>query len=604
MIIPMLKYSFLVYHKEYQDFLKELQELGVVHVIEKSQDISDSLRERMQKIKRFEKAIKYLEKRPVDSHDKPLDKPGEEILNEIDQLQDKLEQLQQDKNIIRNEILNLEPWGDFSVEMFDKLKKVGVRLRFYTCPERKFNKEWSEKFHIEIINHIGSSLYFVVFFKEDEEPEIDAEEMRIPHKSVDEFGRQLKKKEQEEEEINNKLDQLAGTSLDQLRNEVLKLKEKLDFEKVKEQTDSEAEEKVMVLEGWNPKSNRKKLTEFLNQKGIVYVEQKPGRDEKPPVVLKNNWYARLFEPIGKLYSLPDYAELDLTPFFAPFFMLFFGFCLGDAGYGLLFILGASIYRLKAKKEHKPMISLIQILGAATVLFGIISGTFFGVNLLETEISWITDLKAFMLSPNQMFYFAIVLGAIQLIYGMVIKIMNITKQHGFKYSLSTLGWIMLIVSSALYLTLKGEDGGGQAILKYSYYTMLGVSGLLILFLNNPDKNIFANFGSGLGDIYFTTTGLLGDLLSYIRLFALGISSAILGYVFNFLAMEMSGDTIIVSQIVFALILLVGHAINIFMASLGAFVHPLRLTFVEFYKSAGFAGGGAKYKPFKKFTLDNN
>ena len=120
----------------------------------------------------------------------------------------------------------------------------------------------------------------------------------------------------------------------------------------------------------------------------------------------------------------------------------------------------------------------------------------------------------------------------------------------------------------------------------------------MFLNNPEKGVLGNIGKGLGDIYFTATGVFGDLLSYIRLFALGISSAILGYVFNYLAIEMSGNTIIVSQIVFLIILVVGHTMNIFMATLGAFVHPLRLTFVEFYKNAGFAGGGKEYSPFKK------
>jgi len=106
------------------------------------------------------------------------------------------------------------------------------------------------------------------------------------------------------------------------------------------------------------------------------------------------------------------------------------------------------------------------------------------------------------------------------------------------------------------------------------------------------------GSGIWDVYSIATGVMGDLLSYIRLFALGVSSAILGYVFNDLAMQMSGDIPVLSQIIFVIILIIGHGLNIFMASLGAFVHPMRLTFVEFYKNAGFAGGGKPYRPFSK------
>jgi V/A-type H+-transporting ATPase subunit I len=124
----------------------------------------------------------------------------------------------------------------------------------------------------------------------------------------------------------------------------------------------------------------------------------------------------------------------------------------------------------------------------------------------------------------------------------------------------------------------------------------VAGLLILVLNNPKRNILINIGAGLWDVYGMATGLLGDILSYIRLFALGISSAILGMVFNSMAMSMKPDNIILGPLVMILILVVGHGITIFMSSLGAFVHPIRLTFVEFYKNAGFTGGGKAYKPF--------
>ena len=125
----------------------------------------------------------------------------------------------------------------------------------------------------------------------------------------------------------------------------------------------------------------------------------------------------------------------------------------------------------------------------------------------------------------------------------------------------------------------------------------VGGIPALFYNTPGKNPLLNLGIGIWDTYQTASGLLGDVLSYIRLFALGISSAILGNVFNTLAMDLSPDTIVLRQIVMILILAFGHSLNFFMAALGSFVHPLRLTFVEFYKNAGFMGGGKKYEPFR-------
>ena len=136
-------------------------------------------------------------------------------------------------------------------------------------------------------------------------------------------------------------------------------------------------------------------------------------------------------------------------------------------------------------------------------------------------------------------------------------------------------------------------------KYSlvYNILLGLSGVLIVFFNNPDINIFARFGSAIWNAYNVVTGVFGDLLSYIRLFALGISSAILGFVFNDIASQFLSIKYF-GWIPFVLLLVFGHGINLFLASLGGFIHPMRLIFVEFYKNADFIGGGKEYKPFTK------
>jgi V/A-type H+-transporting ATPase subunit I len=134
-------------------------------------------------------------------------------------------------------------------------------------------------------------------------------------------------------------------------------------------------------------------------------------------------------------------------------------------------------------------------------------------------------------------------------------------------------------------------------------VLIASGVFILLINNPKRNILMNFLNGLWDVYQMVTGLVGDLLSYIRLFALGVSSAILGFVFNELAMSLKPDNIILGPLVMIIVLLIGHGMTIFMAGLGAFVHPIRLTFVEFYKNAGFTGGGKPYVPFAHEHTEN-
>jgi V/A-type H+-transporting ATPase subunit I len=145
-------------------------------------------------------------------------------------------------------------------------------------------------------------------------------------------------------------------------------------------------------------------------------------------------------------------------------------------------------------------------------------------------------------------------------------------------------------------LDATVGLNPQVVKYLYYGFGGLGGLLVFILNDIKRNPLINVGAGLWDSYNMATGLLGDVLSYVRLFALSISGSVMGFVFNDLAIKLSGDIPVVSPIIMIIIMLFGHGINIFMSALGAFVHPLRLTFVEFYKNAGFEGGGKKYNPF--------
>jgi V/A-type H+-transporting ATPase subunit I len=217
---------------------------------------------------------------------------------------------------------------------------------------------------------------------------------------------------------------------------------------------------------------------------------------------------------------------------------------------------------------------------------------------EADWAFLNSFRHLLLDPNKMFYLSLIIGGIQIIFGMFIKAANQIKQYGLQYAYATIGWIFLIVGGLVLTLLKQTGTLNEGTYSVGLYVVLGISALGILLFNNPKRNILVNFGAGIYDTYNMVTGVLGDLLSYIRLFALGISSAILGFVFNDLALNMSPDTIILKQLVFVIILLVGHGINIFMSGLGSFVHPMRLTFVEFYKNAGFSGGGKKYQPFSK------
>src|SRR5690554_422686 len=196
----------------------------------------------------------------------------------------------------------------------------------------------------------------------------------------------------------------------------------------------------------------------------------------------------------------------------------------------------------------------------------------------------------------MFMLSLVLGVIQIMFGKFIMIFNRIKQFGFVYGLSSIGWFLFLLSFIVSFLIPSV----MPMMGIAHKIVMILSGILIVFFNSPGKNPLVNIGTSLWDTYNMATGLLGDVLSYVRLFALGLSGGILASVFNSLALGLSPSNAVGGAIVFLLIFLFGHTINMFMNVLGAFVHPLRLTFVEFYNNAEFSGGGKRYNPFKKLS----
>ncbi|MCY1719539.1 V-type ATP synthase subunit I [Prolixibacteraceae bacterium Z1-6] len=596
MIVPMLKYTFLVFHREYKSFLKKIQELGVVHVAKKDLEISDEIRAKYAEINACENTILFLKRREIEQNDVENQLNESEIIQDIFQKQKEEEDLETKLEETIKLHDRVQHWGDFSPELIDKLNTENIHLRFFSVNRKKYAELQKKGFYVEIISEQGSQLFVVLIQTGDDLTEIDAEELQLPKVPYTQLEKQISDLQNKIKTINSFFDEYAATSIAKLQRYKAELIDVLKFDTVILNTSKQAENKLMVLEGWVPKSKKTALNQFLENHGILYVATKATPRDDIPVMLQNNRFSRLFEPIGTMFSLPDYSEMDLTVFFAPFFMLFFGFCLGDAGYGLLFFVGAGIYKLKAAKKIKPYLTLIQLLGVATIIFGTISGTLFGINLIETEISLTDNVRGLFLNPDKMFTLSLILGGIQIIFGLFIRAANQTKQFGFQYALSTVGWLALIIGSVVYFLLVQAEiiKANKTIL----YAILGVGGFFVLFFSDPSVNVFARIGKGVWDIYSTVTGIFGDLLSYIRLFALGLSSAILGFVINDIGLQILGSSKILGPVFFAIFLILGHTLNILISSLGSFVHPMRLTFVEFYKNAGFKGGGKEYEPFKK------
>lgn len=629
MIVPMKKLSLLVFYKDYQAFLEELRERGVVHIHEnrKRSAEDEALKQKLAIMKRIGEMIRRLERRlsvpdeeaetvfrdwaetvmPAEKlavyyrmfqlpalDDGDTEVTETDILVFLENQYKRIEQIKQQIAALGKEQEVYEPWGDFPHEHIEHLRNAGWDLRFFVAPDRKYLPDWEEKYNAFVINAEKGQKYFMTVTPSGERPAVEADAVIFPEMSREEIDSRQKALETEKLDVERNLDKVSLVSVRQLREFRVRLLEDTDVMKVNGASSVLLDERVIALEGWVPEAIAADTDAWLKGKEVFYEMSAPAMEDNPPVLLKNNQFARLFEFIGELYSLPNYREIDMTPFFAPFFVLFFGFCLGDAGYGLLLLIGISLYKIKAKPSIRPILSLAQWLGAATVVMGIVSGTFFGIQLVDVQIPWVVKFRALMLNSQQLFNLALAIGAVQIIFGMFLKVANLWKQFGFTAALSTIGWLIMILGEGIcyLLSQKGWD------MKVPMYTVAGVAGLLIFVFNNVRRNVFINVGAGLWDSYNMLTGLLGDTLSYIRLFALGISSSVLGLVFNDLAVNMSGDIPVVKQVLMLVILVFGHSVNLFMAGLGSFVHPMRLTFVEFYKNAGFEGGGKKYQPFKK------
>ncbi len=595
----MRKYGFLVFHKDHTEFLETIKKAGVLHIETKSKDIpeGDIAARKVERLLRYNTALKGLKHITAEENTEIAD--HNEIADLLVWLETRLEtrnDLIARQQQLHREKLLAEPWGTFSTETIDKLTSNGLKLWFFSSSRARFENGFDTSFPVFEIGNAASKVYFVVITN-GEKPEIEAEPHKLP--SEDMAAVQAKNEANHAAITQNEAELLwfSRNMMPKVEAEIADLHSHIEFSKAIHGSKREANGKLLVIDGWVPLDKEAELVAAIEPAKVYYEAFDATMQDNAPIILKQDKFSKLFQPIADLYTLPDYRELDITPFLAPFYMMFFGFCLGDAGYGLMLLAILTLIKHKVKPELRRFVSLGQVLMASTTVMGFISGTFFGINLIDAKIPWLEAYKGIMLDQDKLMVFALILGYVQILTGMVINTINVGLMNGAKYAVSKLGWVLVVLAGGLfYWITKGKTDNLTSVSQI----ILGVGGigfLAAIFYNSPGKNPFVNFGVGLWETYGIVTGFLGDILSYIRLFALALSGAILGNVFNQLAVQFSPDLPVAHELVMIIILIIGHAINIFLASLGAFVHPLRLTFVEFYKNAGFTGGGVAYSPLK-------
>ena len=586
MITQMKKYTFLVFHRDYEAFLEQLRSLGVVHITEKASGTAEdaTLQSLLQQADRLRKTI----------------------------AQGAPDQLLQEKANVESRIAATEKeakamavWGDFSSERIEQLQQAGYSLHFFVCPQKKFEAEWGTEVAVE-----KGQVYFVVVEKAGEESALSEElqaystELTLSKKSSTALLQDVEGLKGLLAAQNARIELWQKEQLPAMEQEYKETLQQIDWQRVTLNTDTVAEGALKVVEGFCPIDQTEALDTMLQEQDIYFQAEDPTEEDNTPIKLRNNWFTRMFECFTGMYGMPTYGEFDPTPILAPFYLLFFAMCMGDAGYGLVLIaFGLLVHYKKLNiSMFEGLGPIITTLGVGTAVVGLFLGTFFGIPLAQAD--WYPEaLKGIIVQGTVMGYdaqmvLAICIGVFHICLAMVVKAICYTKRFGFKENISTWGWLLLVVGGLSALILLMLFNAPAEVTKWTLIGIAGVSALGIYIFNKPGRNPLLNIGAGLWDTYNMATGLLGDVLSYVRLYALGLAGGMLGGAFNDLGLMVLGENPTWQWVGFVLILLIGHVLNVAMSALGAFVHPLRLTFVEYFKNSGYEGKGVAYQPFKK------
>lgn len=600
MIDRMTKYSFVLLSGDADKFLHDIEELGVVDITRSTKAVDEASSDLMSKADSLKKAIAtlgaidYSKDPDYDKFKDTVEVEREDPLGTFNEAESELKKLEGELAEAGSEIQRRKAWGDYDKKVLDDLSEHGLKVRYYEVDKKKFNPAWADKYPLFEVDRIGSTVYFVTI-SDDASYSLPVDEVEAPKGTLQEAM-------DEQTSIQERIIACKGTLLE-LRNHIPEMKDEYSTVSSKLQryladaaAGKAAEDRITTFEGFAPVEKEKQLCEAFDKMDVAYIKEDAVRADNPPIKFKENKFVKMFTVLTDMYGRPVYDEFDPTPFLSIFFTLFFAMCMGDAGYGILLVLIG--LALKKKGGASSIGPLVITLGVATFIMGIVLHTFFGIDL--TQAGWVPGwLKKCMIQGTVLGYdaqmlFSILIGIIHLSVAFVLKAIYAVKREGFLNSLGTVSWTLLIVGSAVvggFALLNVIDASATKII----LIVLGIiSAIGIFFLNDIHRNPLANFGVGLYATYNTATGLLGDVLSYLRLYALGLAGGMLGNAFNSLGMSVMGAG--VAGIFGAILILVfGHALNLAMCCLGAFVHPLRLNFLEFFKNSSYEGTGRPYRP---------
>jgi V/A-type H+-transporting ATPase subunit I len=640
MIEKMKKTTLLIYHSSKDKFLSELQSLGMMHLETNNSVQSEELSVTREMIIRLSKAKKVLGsyKKEGIVAAKEFNGNISELLCEFESKKSELDALLTERENLKKEKVAVTPFGNFDKEILKELEENRIKIKIYSASKKNFAKISNDNIVCSQIYAEGSEVYFVVFYKNDDELQnIQGTECKIPDRNLSEIEQRANEVENLIKKAEETLKNMVGI-LPYIETEILKQEDLLHYQVASESLSTEVDGKILVITGFFQAKQEEKIKAFLEKEDVAYFIEEPKDEDETPIKLKNGKLASLFEPVGNLFSLPGYTEIDVVPFFAPFFAFFFGICLGDLGYGLIIVLLCLFALLKVKnKGIRNIVKLGLILGICTGIAGFMLNGFFGTQIIKGDGSAgmpiFESIKNYVTFSNPddrtgPMVFAILLGVAQLLLGYILNAYNRCKSDGWQGLFQPIGTILIMLGAVVLVMiwmykptesnpfdkfavgpiplgsyLMAVGGGTVAGLVKLMTILVAVGVVFVLLFNNIGSNFFIRPVKGLWEMYNIITGLLSDLLSYIRLFALGLAGGLLGSAFNDIALMLK-DVFPGGIVLTILIMIIGHTLNFLLNAIGSFVHPLRLTFVEFYKAVGFNGGGKPFIPFSNKASKNN
>ena len=576
MIVRMKKITLITQSKDIDSVLESVRRLGLLHVEHENAPSGGNIAALKEKLNRVSEAIAVL---PDIKNQAAADNKEDSLIDETMALLDEKETLIEELQILERDMETWEEWGNFNPSLIESLKSKNIWVRLCKVSVQEM-KNVPETVVLEKIFQKGNIFYCAIISRK--ETGLPFETLALPKMGMEEMLFEEKKYEKRFIEIEKRFLEIAAYK-NALRDHENNLSSLIEFSEVRE--GSGRFEKLSYIKGYLPADQIGIIEAAASKEKWGIVTSDPGGNDNPPTLIKNSKLVKIIKPMFDIIgTIPGYREVDISPHFLIFFSIFFGMLIGDVGYGLTYFLIALIAqkRLKAIKD-KSIFFLTYVLASFAITWGLLTGVFFGPH------PWIKPLMPYFTDNTNVQAFCFLIGVVQLSVAHIWKFLR--KWPSLK-ALSDIGWICVLWSAyflAKSLILNFEFPG------FMKWIFIAGSGLIILF-TNPVKNVFAGIGTGLGDFLLKLVNSFADIVSYIRLFAVGLAGVAIADAFNQIAANI-GAASILNGFLSVFVLFAGHTLNLGLGILSILVHGVRLNVLEFSGHMDMEWSGTEYSPFK-------